>query len=88
MRVTNFMEICVKELFGEILKRYSDVCQCDRCLSDIAALALNNLPPKYTTTDLGMLYSRVNLLETQYRADIYRAITMAVECVRKNPRHE
>jgi len=82
------MEVCVKEFLDEILKKYSDVCQCDQCRSDIAALALNSLPPKYTTTDLGEIYSKTKLLETQYRADIYKAITQAVECVRKNPRHE
>ncbi|HBT20698.1 MAG TPA: competence protein ComFB [Peptococcaceae bacterium] len=82
------MEVCVKEFLDDVLKKYPDVCQCDQCRSDIAALALNNLPPKYTTTDLGQIYSKIELLDSQHRTDIYKAVTQAVECVRKNPRHE
>jgi len=87
IKITNFMEICVQEFLDDILKRYPQVCSCGKCKSDIAALALNQLPPKYTTTDRGQLYSKIAILDSQYRTDIYKAIAQAIECVQRNPRH-
>lgn len=39
-RVTAVMDRFLKE-------RYSNVCSCPRCVNDIAAIALNYLPPHY-----------------------------------------
>jgi competence protein ComFB len=39
-RVVAVMEKLLKE-------RYTNVCSCQRCLNDIAAIALNYLPPHY-----------------------------------------
>jgi hypothetical protein len=39
-RVTAVMDRFLKE-------RYSHVCSCPRCMNDIAAIALNYLPPHY-----------------------------------------
>lgn len=39
-RVLAIMEKCLKE-------RYTNACTCDRCRCDIAAIALNYLPPHY-----------------------------------------
>jgi competence protein ComFB len=54
----------------------------------MAALALNQLPPRYVVREKGAVYSKVALLETQPRADIYRALTSALMTVKKAPRHE
>lgn len=32
-------------------ERYQDACSCHRCMSDIAAIALNYLPPHYIVDD-------------------------------------
>lgn len=85
--VTNFMEVCVVEFMDDVLKSYPDICKCDKCRSDIAALALNHLPPKYTTSDIGNLYSKASILDNQYRTDVFSAIVSSIECVKKNPRH-
>ncbi len=39
-RVTAVMDRFLKE-------RYSNICSCPRCINDIAAIALNYLPPHY-----------------------------------------
>ncbi len=39
-RVTAVMDRFLKE-------RYSNICSCPRCMNDIAAIALNYLPPHY-----------------------------------------
>ncbi len=71
----------------EILE-FKDSCGCERCRSDVKALALNNLPPKYVVTDKGYVYTKVNELATQFRTDITVAITNAMKVVSKKPRHD
>ncbi len=39
-RVMEVMDKCLKE-------RYKNICGCQRCMNDIAAIALNYLPPHY-----------------------------------------
>jgi len=81
------MEDVVQYLLPDVLKRYPEFCKCQQCMSDIKALALNNLPPKYVATPLGEVYSRVNELSTQFEADALKTLIEAIEKVSKHPRH-
>jgi competence protein ComFB len=83
----NYMEEVVDRTIGEILAPRDDICKCERCVLDIKALALNHLPPKYVVTDMGYVYTKVNELENQFKADIAVAVTNAMKIIRKNPRH-
>lgn len=83
----NFMETCVEEFLDEILKNYPEMCGCESCRSDIIAFSLNRLPAKYTTTDLGEVYTRSAVLDGQYRTDVLAALVKGIESVKKNPRH-
>ncbi len=87
MLFRNYMEDAVDATLDEI-REFKDSCGCERCRSDIKALALNNLPPKYVVTDKGYVYTKVNELATQFRTDITVAITNAMMVVSKNPRHD
>jgi len=82
------MEEATDSTIEEILARRDDVCKCDRCKMDIKALALNHLPPKYVVTDMGYVYTKVNELENQFKADITVAVTNALKIIRDNPRHD
>lgn len=84
----NYMEEVVDATMNEIFSRNEDACRCERCTMDIKALALNHLPPKYVVTDIGYVYTRVNELENQFKADITVAVMNALKVVRKNPRHD
>lgn len=88
MIMGNYMEEVVDRTIEEILARREDVCKCERCKLDIKALALNHLPPKYVVTDIGYIYTKVNELENQFKADITVAVTNALKVIRKNPRHD
>ena len=88
MQFKNYMEEAVDGTIEEILERRDDVCKCDRCKLDIKALALNHLPPKYVVTDRGYVYTKVNELENQFKADITVAVTNALKVIRDNPRHD
>ncbi|GFN21743.1 MAG: late competence development ComFB family protein [Thermoanaerobacteraceae bacterium] len=83
----NYMENCVWELLDEVLAKDPDACRCEICRHDIAALALNRLPPRYVVRDEGAVYTKLCMLEAQYRADIYAALTEALMQVKANPRH-
>ena len=88
MLLSNYMEEAVDRTMDEILSPRDDVCKCERCKLDIKALALNHLPPKYVVTDKGYIYTKVNELESQFKADITVAVTNAMKIIRLNPRHE
>lgn len=82
----NFMENVVLDVIDEITKSM-EVCNCNKCRLDIAAIALNNLPTKYIVTDKGELYSKVNLFKLQTNVDVRSAIIKAALIVSKNPMH-
>ena len=62
-------------------ERYKHVCSCPRCMSDIAAIALNYLPPHYIVeSDKGKEFgSPWVMVET--------AVTEAIDRVTENPNH-
>jgi len=61
--------------------RYVNSCACSRCVSDIAAIALNVLPPHYYVEEenSGIAGSPWIMVE--------HAVMEAIERVRENPRH-
>lgn len=86
-QLKNYMEEIVFNMMKEVLENIN-VCTCDKCILDIAAIALNGLPPKYVVTEKGELYSKVNILQQQFEVDVIAAITKAADIVKKHPRHE
>lgn len=64
-----------------LAERYKDFCSCPRCKCDIAAIALNYLPPHYIVeTETGKEYgSPWVMVET--------AVTEAIDRVMENPNH-
>jgi len=86
-QIKNYMEHIVFSQMKDILKDLH-VCTCDKCVYDIAAIALNELPSKYIVSERGELYSKVERLMQQFEVDVMAAITKAAELVKKSPRHE
>lgn len=87
MQVKNYMEEAVYMLLPEVIKDIN-TCKCPKCILDIVAMALNQLPPKYIVTEKGELYSKVSTLKQQFEVDIIAAITKAIVLVKRSPRHE
>lgn len=85
--VKNYMEDIVWGFLPNVLEKYPDICQCACCQHDIVAIALNQLPPSYVARAMGEVYTKINILETQHRTDVYSALTRAIMIVSKNPRH-
>ncbi|MEN6413521.1 MAG: late competence development ComFB family protein [Veillonellales bacterium] len=87
MHIKNYMEDLVWDHLDRIIES-SNTCNCEKCRYDIAALALNFLPPRYVVTDRGETYTRVKALEQQFYVDVITAISNAVQIVRSRPHHE
>ena len=81
--VTNANYDRVLSVMDKLLtNRYKDLCCCPRCLSDVAAIALNYLPPHYIvdqTHGRDEHGSPWVMVET--------AVTEAIDRVMENPNH-
>lgn len=88
MELRNLVKDEVLYALDSILKDIDGVCKCDQCKLDIAAIALNNLKPKYVVTEKGYVYSKINSLKPQFNTDIVTEITKAINIVKNNPRHK
>jgi len=86
MPLKNYMEDAVFQVLDNVIATRPDVCPCERCRLDIAALALNQLPTKYVVTEKGEIYARIQKLHHQFEADVIPAILIAIDKVAQNPR--
>ena len=86
-QLKNYMEEIVFSLVKEVLDDIN-VCTCEKCILDIAAIALNDLPSRYIVSEKGELYSKINSLKQQFEVDVISAITKAAVLVKRRPRHE
>lgn len=79
----NLMEQLVSERLDDAFTKFN-CCRCDRCRQDVAALALNQLPPRYMVATADRLEQKVQQAQV---AEVNRAIVRAILYVRANPRH-
>lgn len=82
----NLIEDMVLETVNELLKK-EGVCDCEQCKLDVAAIALNSLPPRYVVTAKGASYAKADMLDLQKYIDIIGAVTKAIKLVKEHPRH-
>ncbi len=88
MLFRNIMENIVWEKIEDLIKAgVYQGCTCDICKNDVAAIALNTLPPKYVVNLTGEAYSKAKYLGIQNSIDISRQIAYAMEVVKNSPRH-
>lgn len=87
MKLYNLMEEEVNHVIDKLLKNNDGICTCEKCKLDIAAIALNNLPPKYIVTSRGKLFEKVNNMNYQFEADVIKEVYKAIRIVSKAPKH-
>ncbi len=87
VELKNYMEVSVEHFLPNLLRAFPDICQCEHCLMDIKAIALNSLKPHYVVTGKGEFYSKLSEMNLQYETDILKALIDAINIVSKNPRH-
>ena len=81
-------ELVFMELRNVIDEEKVNFCRCKLCIQDIAAIALNNLRPKYSSNKIERNYmkhqKRVDTtLQMRVKNEVYRAIYL----VNKRPHH-
>jgi competence protein ComFB len=86
MALYNVME----EVVRDVLMQYKDHlqlnCLCERCLNDIMAIALNELPPRYITNEeYGPYVRAAHVADRQGETNIILIVTKAAAFVSKNP---
>ncbi len=87
MALVNVMESIIDEKLAFMLKD-ENCCKCDRCMEDMKAMALNQLPAKYVSTHNGELFTKLNALMRQSSIDINVAVSYAIKTVSDRPSHD
>lgn len=87
--IINVMERIVDEIYEEVLKTHEIFfCDCQKCRDDVKAIVLNEIQPKYVSTDKGEAISKAEFQEVQFRIDVLDKIVKAIIKVGNNPQHK
>ena len=86
--LSNESEKMVLEELGRQLETRKNICLCNDCVLDMAAMALNNVRPLYRVSLLGTIYVSRAMDEPGYAKEIKDSVSKAIEKVGKNPSHE
>ncbi|MDR0450575.1 MAG: late competence development ComFB family protein [Treponema sp.] len=86
----NEAEKLILNELGQRLESYPDeICTCNDCVVDMAAIALNSVKPLYRYSLLGGLYAAEAINDRKdYAESIRNAVDAAIEKVRQNPSHD
>ena len=87
MEIHNYMEDVVKDTLEELILKRENICKCEKCKFDMIAWVLNRLPAKYVVSDKGRIFTKLQEVEIQFRADVVRELTKAISHISKNPQH-
>jgi len=80
--------LVLNELGRQLDECKENVCRCNDCIVDMAALALNNVKPLYRVSLLGTLYAASAMNEKDYAEQVREAVSNAIKKVHNNPGHE
>ena len=86
MEYRNLMEDIVLQNLDSVMAAEGG-CTCDFCKSDVAAYALNHLPPKYVVMSRGDRIPRLTVYESKYSSDITAQLIQACKKVMLTPHH-
>ncbi len=87
MKIQNYMEDVVQDELELLLAERDNICKCNKCKFDMMVWALNRLPPKYVITDRGRFYTKLKEQEIQFKADVVKELTKAIDFVSDHPHH-
>ena len=80
--------LVIKDLGRQLEVFPEPICQCNDCVLDMAAIALNSVKPLYRVSLLGTLYTSSAMDQKAYATSVREAVFNAIEKVRKNPSHD
>jgi len=80
--------LVLRELEVQLAEHSEEMCRCNECIVDMAAVALNTVKPLYRFSLLGTLYTSQAMTEQAYAGSIKEAVSAAIQKVRDNPAHD
>ncbi len=80
----NLMKLLVNEWVDDLIERHNG-CTCDQCRSDVIALSLNSLPPRYVSNAKSLL-EQFGRYKEEYKELVSNKIAEAIEYVKKQPK--
>lgn len=86
-KYANYMEKVVIKLVEKVINDM-DICKCEVCRTDILALTLNKLLPKYIVSQKGSNYTKLNYLDPQFEVNVMSTIMEAANVINSNRRHD
>jgi competence protein ComFB len=81
-------KLVLHELENQLNAYQGEICRCNECVVDMAAMSLNAVKPLYRFSLLGTLYAAQAMNEKTYADSVQKAVALALEKVRKNPSHD
>jgi competence protein ComFB len=81
-------QMVLYELEKQLESEPSEICRCNECVIDMAALALNSVRPLYRFSLLGALYAAQAINKQSYADSVQRAVAQAIKKVKANPSHD
>lgn len=87
MQDHNYMEDILDEVLKTVLPKRDDICKCEHCVSGIKKYVLNRLMPKYIHTLIDTAQARTQTVDNQFKVDVTREITFAIDHVKKHNFH-
>lgn len=83
----NHTEIVVQQALQDYLRNNSISCSCERCQSDIMALALNRLPARYYVSLRGEIMTQWESHALPDQARVMSEVVRATQQVNATPSH-
>lgn len=84
MAVKNLMEDIVRNVVSEVLKNDTDISESHSNVEDIIAYVLNRIPPKYITSERGVLHGKLEArIVFQQKTDIFFLIYEAIDVINR-----
>jgi len=80
--------LVLREMEQQFKSAPQDMCLCNECVVDIAAISLNSVKPLYRFSILGTLYASQAMTEQSYADSVKQAVSQAIDKVRANPAHD
>jgi competence protein ComFB len=80
--------LVLHELERQLESYKGEVCRCNDCVVDMAAISLNSVKPLYRFSLLGTQYAVRAMNEKTYADSVQKAVAQAIEKVRRNPSHD
>jgi competence protein ComFB len=83
----NENEEAVFTMLDKLLAELKDICTCQDCMMDVAAIALNNLKPNYRVFLLRPVHRDDGLVKAHFK-EIEEAVRKALAVVMARPHHD